>query len=115
GEVGDRFTDWLAKNRPDFTDPMVEIKITPNRPDALGIRGIARDLAARGLGTLKPLKIAPVKGTFLSPIGVHIDPALKVRGCPHFAGRVIRGVTNGASPAWLQARLKAIGLRPISA
>ena len=115
GEVGDRFTDWLAANRPDFTDPVVEIKITPNRPDALGIRGIARDLAARGLGTLKPLDIVPVPGQFPSPIGVHIDPALKAKGCPHFTGRLIRGVTNGASPAWLQARLKAIGLRPISA
>ena len=115
GEVGDRFTDWLAANRPDFTDPLVEIKITPNRPDALGIRGIARDLAARGLGTLKPQDIVPVPGQFPSPIGVHIDPALKAKGCPHFTGRVIRGVTNGASPAWLQARLKAIGLRPISA
>ena len=115
GEVGDRFTDWLAASRPDFTDPLVEIKITPNRPDALGIRGIARDLAARGLGTLKPLDIVPVPGQFPSPIGVRIDPALKAKGCPHFTGRVIRGVTNGASPAWLQARLKAIGLRPISA
>ena len=115
GEVGEHFTDWLAKNRPDFTDPMVEIKITPNRPDALGIRGIARDLAARGLGTLKPLEIAPVKGQFPSPVAVHIDPALKVMGCPHFTGRLIRGVKNGASPTWLQARLKAIGLRPISA
>ena len=115
GAVGDKFIDWLAKNRPDFTDPMVEIKITPNRPDALGIRGIARDLAARGLGTLKPLDIVPVQGQFPSPINVHIDPALKIKGCPHFTGRLVRGVTNGASPAWLQARLKAIGLRPISA
>jgi phenylalanyl-tRNA synthetase beta chain len=115
GAVGDRFTDWLAAHRPDFTDPMVEIKITPNRPDALGIRGIARDLAARGLGRLKPLAIAPVEGRFPSPIGVRIDAGLKQKGCPHFAGRVIRGVKNGPSPAWLQARLKAIGLRPISA
>ncbi|MCA0271127.1 MAG: phenylalanine--tRNA ligase subunit beta [Proteobacteria bacterium] len=115
GEVGDRFTDWLAANRPETVDPMVHIKITPNRPDALGIRGIAHDLAARGLGVLKPLDIQPVKGGFKSPIGVRIDAALKDKGCPLFAGRVIRGVKNGASPAWLQARLKAIGLRPISA
>ena len=115
GEVGEHFTEWLALNRPDFADPMVEIKITPNRPDALGIRGIARDLAARGLGTLKPLEIAVVKGQFPSPIKVHVETTLKAKGCPHFAGRLIRGVTNGASPAWLQARLKAIGLRPISA
>ena len=115
GEVGAHFSEWLALNRPDFADPMVEIKITPNRPDALGIRGIARDLAARGLGTLKPLEIAVVKGQFPSPIRVHVETTLKAKGCPHFAGRLIRGVTNGASPAWLQARLKAIGLRPISA
>jgi phenylalanyl-tRNA synthetase beta chain len=115
GEVGERFVDWLADNRPAFVDPMIHIKITPNRPDALGVRGVARDLAARGLGVLKPLNIEPVPGGFLSPIGVHIDPALKAKGCPHFAGRVIRGVVNGPSPDWLQARLKAIGLRPISA
>ncbi len=115
GTVGERFVDWLADNRPALTDPVIEIKITPNRPDALGVRGVARDLAARGLGVLKPLDVQPVPGGFASPIGVQIDRALKARGCPHFAGRVIRGVTNGPSPEWLQARLKAIGLRPISA
>lgn len=115
GEVGQRFTDWLAANRPALADPMIHVKITPNRPDALGVRGIARDLAVRGLGRLRPLDIAPVAGSFQSPIAVEIAPALKLRGCPHFAGRVIRGVTNGPSPDWLQARLKAIGLRPISA
>ena len=57
GEVGESFADWLAQNRPDVVDPMIHIKITPNRPDALGVRGIARDLAARGLGTLKPLVV----------------------------------------------------------
>jgi phenylalanyl-tRNA synthetase beta chain len=108
--LGDRFIDWKGLN-----DPMIYIKITPNRPDALGVRGIARDLAARGLGTLKPMAIQAVKGTFCSPVAVSIDPALKEKGCPLFAGRVIRGVTNGPSPLWLQARLKAIGLRPISA
>ncbi|MFM2355295.1 MAG: hypothetical protein RLZZ528_1031, partial [Pseudomonadota bacterium] len=115
GEVGQRFVDWLAANRPEAVDPMVHIKITPNRPDALGVRGIARDLAARGLGRLKPMDIAPVQGAFASPIGVTIDAGLKAKGCPLFAGRVIRGVKNGPSPAWLQARLTAIGLRPISA
>jgi phenylalanyl-tRNA synthetase beta chain len=64
---------------------------------------------------LKPLSIEPVPGTFPSPIGVVIDPDLKAKGCPHFAGRVIRGVKNGPSPQWLQDQLKAIGLRPISA
>jgi phenylalanyl-tRNA synthetase beta chain len=81
----------------------------------LGIHGIARDLAARGLGTLKAPVVPVIEGRFPSPIRVEIDPALKARGCPHFAGRLIRGVRNGPSPDWLQARLKAIGLRPISA
>jgi phenylalanyl-tRNA synthetase beta chain len=115
GEVGQRFVDWLAVNRPAAVDTMIHIKITPNRPDALGVRGIARDLAARGLGTLKPLPIPAITGGFPCPIRVEIDPALKTKGCPLFAGRLIRGVTNGPSPAWLQARLMAIGLRPISA
>ncbi len=115
GEVGQKFVDWLAVNRPGTVDPMIEIKITPNRPDALGVRGIARDLAARGLGILKPMPLVAVQGGFASPVGVAIDPALKAKGCPHFAGRTIRGVTNGASPDWMQQRLKAIGLRPISA
>ncbi len=115
GEVGQRFIDWLALNRPATVDPMIHIKITPNRPDALGVRGVARDLAARGLGVLKPMAAAVIAGGFASPIGVAIDAALKAKGCPHFAGRTIRGVTNGPSPDWLQQRLKAIGLRPISA
>ncbi|SOB94462.1 phenylalanine--tRNA ligase subunit beta [Rhodobacter maris] len=114
-EVGCKFIDWLAENRPEAVDPMIHIKITPNRPDALGVRGVARDLAARGLGTLKPLAIEPVPGGFASPIKVAIDAGLKDKGCPHFTGRLIRGVKNGPSPAWLQARLIAIGLRPISA
>lgn len=115
GEVGDKFTDWLAANRPAVCDPVIEVKITPNRPDALGVRGIARDLAARGLGKLKSLDIPAITGGFASPVTVAIDADLKAKGCPHFAGRTIRGVKNGPSPDWLQARLKAIGLRPISA
>ncbi|MGO4852508.1 phenylalanine--tRNA ligase subunit beta [Phaeovulum sp. W22_SRMD_FR3] len=114
GEVGQKFVDWLAENRPGTVDPMIYIKITPNRPDALGVRGIARDLAARGLGVLKPLEVEAVPGGYASPITVSIAPELKDKGCPYFAGRLIRGVTNGPSPDWLQARLKAIGLRPIS-
>lgn len=114
GEVGQKFVDWLAANRPGTVDPMIHIKITPNRPDALGVRGIARDLAARGLGTLKPLPIPAIKGGFASPVQVEISDVLKAKGCPHFAGRTIRGVKNGASPEWLTNRLKAIGLRPIS-
>jgi phenylalanyl-tRNA synthetase beta chain len=108
--LGVRYIDWAG-----LDDPMIHIKVTPNRPDALGVRGIARDLAARGLGRLKPLSVAPVPGAFASPLRVEIDPALKTRGCPHFAGRVIRGVRNGPSPDWLARRLRAIGLRPISA
>ncbi len=115
GEVGERFVDWLAQNRPGAVDPMIYIKITPNRPDALGVRGLARDLAARGLGTLKPLNVEPVKGSFDSPITVALADDVKDKACPHFVGRYIRGVKNGPSPVWLQERLKAIGLRPISA
>ncbi len=108
--MGVRFVDYRGVN-----DPMIHIKVTPNRPDALGIRGIARDLAARGMGTLKALDIQTVDGAFPSPVSVSIAPDLLVRGCPHFAGRTIRGVRNGPSPDWLASRLKAIGLRPISA
>ncbi|MFC3181320.1 phenylalanine--tRNA ligase subunit beta [Cypionkella sinensis] len=115
GEVGQKFTDWLAVNRPGLADPMINVKVTPNRPDALGVRGIARDLAARGLGTLKPLAIPTITGGFASPVQVEISADLKAKGCPHFAGRTIRGVKNGPSPEWLANRLKAIGLRPITA
>ncbi|MDA0961772.1 MAG: phenylalanine--tRNA ligase subunit beta [Proteobacteria bacterium] len=114
GEVGERFIDWLADNDPAKVDPVIEIAITPNRPDALGVRGIARDLAARGLGKLKPQAVVPVPGAFPCPAAVSID-ADTADGCPVFAGRVIRGVKNGSSPQWLQDQLRAIGLRPISA
>ncbi|MBK4217329.1 phenylalanine--tRNA ligase subunit beta [Paracoccus caeni] len=113
GEVGQRFVDWLAANAPEKIDPMIYIKITPNRPDALGVRGIARDLAARGLGTLKPLAQSAVEGRFASPINVTIAPEIAAKA-PYFSGRVIRGVKNGPAPEWLQKRLKAIGLRPIN-
>ncbi len=115
GEVGQRFVDWLAENDPSKVDPVIEIAITPNRPDALGVRGIALDLAARGLGTMKPAKTAEVSGTYPSPINVTIDDDTKTDGCFTFAGRLIKGVKNGPSPQWLQDRLTAIGLRPISA
>ncbi len=114
GEVGDRFVDWLAENDPAKVDTMIDIAITPNRPDALGVQGIARDLAARGLGVLKDRDYTPVQGEFESPIKVSIDEDT-LDGCPHFTGRVIRGVRNGPSPQWLQDQLMAIGLRPISA
>ncbi|WP_299371194.1 phenylalanine--tRNA ligase subunit beta [uncultured Tateyamaria sp.] len=113
GEVGERFVDWLAANDPAKVDPVIEIAITPNRPDALGVRGVARDLAARGLGTLRPCPVPDVEGSFVADIAVSIDDDT-LDGCPAFFGRVIRGVQNGPSPAWLQDRLRAIGLRPIS-
>ncbi len=114
GEVGELIVDWLAANDPAKVDPVIEIAITPNRPDALGVEGIARDLAARGLGTLKAKDLPFIEGAGLCPIAVTID-ADTLDGCPVFAGRVIRGVKNGPSPQWLQDRLRAIGLRPISA
>lgn len=113
GEVGDRFIDWLAKNDPAKVDTMIEIAITPNRPDALGVRGVARDLAARGLGKMKPRDVDYVEAAFNTDLKVSIDADTR-DGAPVFMGRVIKGVKNGPSPAWLQDILRAIGLRPIS-
>lgn len=95
-----------------LNDPVIEISITPNRADCFGIRGIARDLAASGLGTLKPLPYKPVAGSFDSPIQVTIQDS---HACPDFRGVYIKGVKNGPSPEWVQRRLEAIGLRPINA
>lgn len=97
-------------------DPVIDIAVTPNRPDALGVYGIARDLAAAGLGTLKPLDATPVPGSFDSPVAVELafdDP--DNTPLPLFVGRYFRGLRNGPSPDWLQRRLRAVGLRPISA
>jgi phenylalanyl-tRNA synthetase beta chain len=97
-------------------DAVIEVAITPNRPDCTGVRGIARDLAAAGLGKLKSETIKPVKGTFPSSIPIKLDfDKETVDACPIFTGRIVRGVKNGQSPDWLQRRLKAIGLRPINA
>ncbi|MEZ5872834.1 MAG: phenylalanine--tRNA ligase subunit beta [Nitratireductor sp.] len=93
-------------------DPVIEIGITPNRPDALGVRGIARDLAAAGLGTVRPLEITAPKGGFSCPVSVQIEAGDL---CPAFGLTLVRGVRNGPSPKWMQQRLRAIGLRPISA
>lgn len=93
-------------------EPVIDFEVTPNRPDWLGVAGIARDLAAAGLGTLKTPAIEPVAGKGASSISVRIDAS---ELCPTFGGRVIRGVKNGPSPKWLQERLTAIGLRPINA
>ncbi len=109
--VGTGYAEWRGG-----ADPVIEITITPNRPDCLGVRGIARDLAARGLGRLKPDPLEPVPGRFPSPIPIALDFTPETAdACPVFAGRVVRGVRNGPSPAWMQDRLKAVGLRPISA
>ena len=99
-----------------LTDPVIEIGLTPNRADCAGVRGIARDLAASGLGSLKPLDLSPVAGAFDSPVAWKRDFAPGTEdACPLVVGRAFRGVTNGPSPQWLQDRLIAIGLRPISA
>ncbi len=97
-------------------DPLFDIAITPDRQDCLGVRGIARDLAAAGLGSLRPDTVEAVPGGFPNPLEVRLDFAPGAGdACPMFAGRYLRGVDNGESPDWLKTRLTAIGLRPISA
>ena len=109
--VGEAWAKWA--NLDDIT---IEIALTPNRGDCASIRGIARDLSAAGLGTLKPLDNTKVTGTFNSPIKWELDfPKNFDNACPIVVGRTFRNVTNQESPEWLKARLKAIGLRPISA
>lgn len=110
--VGVAYADYAG-----LGDPVIDISLTPDRADCAGVRGIARDLAAAGLGRLKPLtegplNAEPVKGAFASPLGVTNE---RTDACPLFVGRVIRGVKNGPSPKWLHDKLVAIGLRPISA
>ncbi len=104
--VGTPFADYHG------ADPVFDISITPNRPDCMGVRGIARDLAAAGLGTMVPIEVKHVPGSFPCPVEIRTEDP---EGCPAFYGRVIRGVKNGPSPQWLQDRLKAAGQRPISA
>ncbi|WP_034991824.1 phenylalanine--tRNA ligase subunit beta [Beijerinckia mobilis] len=97
-------------------DPMIDINLLPNRPDAMGVAGIARDLAAAGLGIVKTRDIAPIAGAFAAPVEARIElPEGSEALCPVFALHLVRGVRNGPSPDWLQKRLKAIGLRPINA
>jgi phenylalanyl-tRNA synthetase beta chain len=110
--VGERYVDVMG-----LADPVIEVKLTPNRPDCTGVRGIARDLAAAGLGKLKPgPKVGNVEGTYACPVAIKLEfTAETANACPVFAGRYVKGVTNGPSPAWLQTRLKAVGLRPINA
>ena len=96
-------------------DPLIEIGLTPQRGDCAGVRGIARDLAAVGLGRLNPLDEQPLEGRFDSPVGVVIEPSAADSGaCPLFVGRYFRGLRNGESPRWLRERLLSVGLRPIS-
>lgn len=110
-EIGSPAADALG-----LSDPTIEIGLTPNRPDCTGVHGIARDLAAVGIGTLKPFNQSAVKGGFESPVQWVRDlPADAEDACPMVVGRTFRNVKNGPSPQWMQDRLKAIGLRPISA
>ncbi|HMK70788.1 MAG TPA: phenylalanine--tRNA ligase subunit beta, partial [Xanthobacteraceae bacterium] len=105
--VGANYAQWAG-----LDDPMIEINLTPNRADCTGVNGIARDLAAAAMGTFNDRAVEPVRGEFPCPVKVKIEaPEL----CPAFALRLVRGVRNGPSPAWLQQRLTAIGLRPINA
>jgi phenylalanyl-tRNA synthetase beta chain len=92
-------------------EAVIDFEVTPNRPDWLGVVGVARDLAAAGVGKLKDPSVAPVPGKFAQTLEIRVDGD----ACPVFAGRLIRGVKNGPSPAWLQRKLIAVGLRPISA
>ena len=105
--VGTSFADYAG-----LDDAVFDVAITPNRQDCMGVHGIARDLAAAGLGKLKPLTVPVIEGSFDNPVEIRIEDA---EGCPAFFGRTVRGLTNGASPEWMQQRLKAAGQRPISA
>lgn len=113
--IADLKGDWAvgtpAAKALGLDDPVIDFEVTPNRPDWLGVHGIARDLAAAGVGTFKDAGIAPVKGAFPCPVTIETSWP---EACPVFAGRVVKGVKNGPSPEWLQKRLKAIGLRPIN-
>ncbi|PZO90743.1 MAG: phenylalanine--tRNA ligase subunit beta [Sphingomonas sanxanigenens] len=110
--VGEGYAAWAG-----LDDPLFDIAITPNRQDCMGVRGIARDLAAAGLGALKPLagvyrmaSLDPIDGGDPAPDVQTRDP----EGCPAFYAQAVSGVTNGAAPAWMAAKLKAIGQKPIS-
>ncbi|EQB33603.1 phenylalanine--tRNA ligase subunit beta [Sphingobium ummariense] len=103
--VGQAYAQWAGLN-----DPVIDVSVTPNRQDCMGVRGIARDLAAKGLGTLNAIVVPQVQGVGPGPDVRTDDP----EGCPAFFARSVRGVTNGQSPEWMARRLKAIGQKPIS-
>jgi phenylalanyl-tRNA synthetase beta chain len=108
--VGDAYAKYAG-----LDDPVLEINLTPNRADATGVHGIARDLAAADMGRFRDAAIKPIKGEFPCPVSVKLDFGATPSLCPAFALRLVRGVKNGPSPDWLQKRLIAIGLRPINA
>ena len=104
--VGTAFADYAG-----LADPVIDVSVTPNKQDCMGVRGIARDLAAAGLGTLKPLVVNPVEGSGAGPDVRTDDPG----GCPAFFAQAVRGVSNRPAPDWMARRLKAVGLNPKSA
>ncbi len=109
--VGVKYADWAG-----LGDAVIDFAVTPNRPDALGVHGVARDLAAAGLGKLINKPTPQIPGAFPCPTGVRLAfEGEDRRLAPAFAMRLVRGVRNGPSPEWLQRRLQAIGLRPINA
>ena len=108
--VGKSYVEWAG-----LSEPVIDINLTPNRPDCTGVNGIARDLGAASIGAFKDRPPKPVKGTFPCPVKVTLDFGATPSLCPAFGLRLVRGVKNGPSPDWLQKRLTAIGLRPINA
>ena len=108
--VGASYAAWAG-----LDDPVIEINLTPNRADCTSVHGIARDLAAADMGELKDMTVTPVEGRFPCPVNVTLDFGATPSLCPAFGLRLVRGVSNGPSPEWLQRRLMAIGLRPINA
>ncbi|MGE0565426.1 MAG: phenylalanine--tRNA ligase subunit beta [Pseudolabrys sp.] len=108
--VGKPYAAWA-----DLGDPVIEIGLTPNRPDCTGVAGIARDLGAANIGTFRDGAGKPVKGEFPCPVNVTLDFGQTPSLCPAFGLRLVKGIKNGPSPDWMQKRLKAIGLRPINA
>ncbi|MGH6719190.1 MAG: phenylalanine--tRNA ligase subunit beta [Alphaproteobacteria bacterium] len=109
-EVGQPFAPVLG-----LDDPLLDVKITADRGDCLGVRGLARDVAASGLGRLQPFTPSPIAGRFPCPVGVRLLPEMLPNLCPLFVGRLVKGMRNGPSPRWLRDKLLAVGLRPISA